>query len=49
MCNCLLVDKGVGDFLMVEDSFLEKHEDEVQTLELIVEQSMLVWEKNNAI
>jgi hypothetical protein len=49
MCNCLLVDKGVGDFLVAEDSFLEQCEDEVQKLELIVEQSMLVWEKNNTM
>jgi len=28
---------------------LEKHEYEVQKLELIVEQSMLVWEKNNTM
>jgi hypothetical protein len=43
------VDKGVGDFLVVEDFFLEEHEDEFQKLELIVEQSMLVREKNNTM
>jgi hypothetical protein len=50
-CDCHLINKGFRVFLVIEDGFLETHEDEFQKhriLEaLIMQQLVLVLEKNN--